>query len=153
MAKNKRKKYYAVAKGHKTGVYKSWGECKEQVDGFSGNQYKGFATESQATDYIQKTNDTGNNASSSTPPGASSPTASYTRSITYEGPRKRIRRDDYSTKDHYKQTRSTPPTSASTPSSHVSTPYESSCYAYFGAQDEDDPLRDYYHSHGFYGFR
>ncbi len=36
------KKYYAVKKGRKTGIYTSWTECKEQVDGFSGAIFKSF---------------------------------------------------------------------------------------------------------------
>mmetsp|Transcript_39514 Transcript_39514/g.95567 ORF Transcript_39514/g.95567 Transcript_39514/m.95567 type:complete len:151 (+) Transcript_39514:56-508(+) len=150
MAKNKRKKYYAVAKGHKSGVYNSWGDCKEQVDGYSRNQYRGFATESEAKDYVQKYSDTSNTASSSSE-DASSPTASYPPSTTEENSRKRIRREDYGTNDDYKQAR-TQSTPAST-SSNVSTPYESGYYPYCSAENDDDPLRDYYHSHGFFGYR
>jgi len=37
-----KKKYYVVWKGHSTGVFDSWEECKKQVDGFSSPQYKAF---------------------------------------------------------------------------------------------------------------
>ena len=38
-------KYYAVKKGKTLGIYKSWDECKAQVDGFSGAEYKSFKSE------------------------------------------------------------------------------------------------------------
>lgn len=34
------KSYYVVRKGLKPGLYNSWPECKEQVDGYSGAEYK-----------------------------------------------------------------------------------------------------------------
>lgn len=46
------KKYYAVRKGKNPGIYTSWDECKEQVHGFKGAEYKGFVTEQEARDYI-----------------------------------------------------------------------------------------------------
>jgi len=45
MAKNK---FYVVWKGRTTGIFNSWEECKAQVDGFEGAQYKGFPTEPAA---------------------------------------------------------------------------------------------------------
>jgi len=44
MAKFKKKKYYTVWKGHKTGVFESWDDCKSQITNFEGAQYKSFAT-------------------------------------------------------------------------------------------------------------
>ena len=35
-------KIYAVRKGRKTGIFQTWDETKEQVDGFSGAEYKSF---------------------------------------------------------------------------------------------------------------
>ncbi len=35
-------KYYGVKRGLVPGVYTSWDECKAQVDGFSGAEYKSF---------------------------------------------------------------------------------------------------------------
>ncbi len=46
------KKYYAVRKGHKVGIFNSWAECKAQVDGFSGAEYKGFATLDEANAFM-----------------------------------------------------------------------------------------------------
>lgn len=41
-------KFYAVKIGRKTGVFNSWAECKEQVDGFPGAVYKSFPTVAEA---------------------------------------------------------------------------------------------------------
>lgn len=38
----KREGYYAVAGGRKVGVYRTWAECKEQVDGYPQAKYKRF---------------------------------------------------------------------------------------------------------------
>ncbi len=35
-------KYYVVWQGHAPGVYDSWEECKQQVEGFAGAKYKSF---------------------------------------------------------------------------------------------------------------
>ena len=43
MAK-KKKKYYTVWKGHHTGVFESWDDCKAQIKDFEGAQYKSFET-------------------------------------------------------------------------------------------------------------
>ena len=47
-----KKKFYAVRKGKKVGVYYTWDECKEQVNGFSGAEYKSFITIDEANEYI-----------------------------------------------------------------------------------------------------
>jgi len=41
MAK-KKPKYYTVWKGHHTGVFESWDDCKAQITHFEGAQYKSF---------------------------------------------------------------------------------------------------------------
>lgn len=46
------KKYYAVRKGNNPGIYTSWEECKKQVHGFKGAEYKSFVTEDEAHAYI-----------------------------------------------------------------------------------------------------
>jgi ribonuclease HI len=48
MGKKSKQKYYAVWKGKETGVFDSWGECKKQVQGFEGAQYKSFKTKEAA---------------------------------------------------------------------------------------------------------
>ncbi|RCN49300.1 ribonuclease HI [Ancylostoma caninum] len=40
--------YYAVARGHTTGVFTSWDECKKQTTGFKGAKFKKFDNEEEA---------------------------------------------------------------------------------------------------------
>jgi ribonuclease HI len=47
-----KKKYYAVKKGHTTGILSSWEECKLSINGYSGAEYKSFATEEEAQAYL-----------------------------------------------------------------------------------------------------
>ncbi|KAM4692751.1 LOW QUALITY PROTEIN: ribonuclease H1-like [Discoglossus pictus] len=44
--------FYAVRIGKKPGVYKTWDECKEQVDRFPKARYKKFATEEDAWEFV-----------------------------------------------------------------------------------------------------
>ncbi|MDR1678753.1 MAG: ribonuclease H family protein [Prevotellaceae bacterium] len=44
----KKQKFYTVWKGRETGVFPSWEECKLQVSGFDGAQYKSFDSEEEA---------------------------------------------------------------------------------------------------------
>lgn len=46
------KKYYAVKKGKTTGVFKTWEECRNAVEGYSGAQYKGFSDLEEAKAYL-----------------------------------------------------------------------------------------------------
>lgn len=41
-------KYYAVRKGRKVGIFNTWDECKEQVFGFKGAEYKKFESKEEA---------------------------------------------------------------------------------------------------------
>ncbi|CAG2179571.1 unnamed protein product, partial [Oppiella nova] len=45
-------KYYAVRRGRAPGVYNSWDECKSQVDGYSGAQFKSFRTAAEAKEFV-----------------------------------------------------------------------------------------------------
>jgi ribonuclease HI len=45
-------KYYAVKSGRSTGIFETWEECKEQVDGFEGAEYKSFSNYLDATNYL-----------------------------------------------------------------------------------------------------
>ena len=45
-------KYYAVKVGRMTGIYNTWEECKEQVDGFEGACYKSFSKLEDAQEYL-----------------------------------------------------------------------------------------------------
>lgn len=47
-----KKKYYAVKNGRVPGIYETWNEAKEQVDGFSGAEYKSFSTLKEADEYM-----------------------------------------------------------------------------------------------------
>lgn len=48
-----KKKYYAVKKGKTPGIYNTWDECKVQVDGFSGAEYKSFGALEEAESYLK----------------------------------------------------------------------------------------------------
>jgi len=45
MSKNK---FFVVWEGKQPGIYRSWNECKQQIHGYGGAIYKGFATEAEA---------------------------------------------------------------------------------------------------------
>lgn len=47
------KKYYAVKQGKVPGIYETWEECKEQVHGYSGAEYKSFELKSDAVAFIK----------------------------------------------------------------------------------------------------
>lgn len=61
------KKYYAVKAGRIPGIYQTWDETKEQVNGYSGAIYKSFATLQEAEQFfsgsIEQTNDSKKNDS------------------------------------------------------------------------------------------
>ena len=46
------KKIYAVKRGKKTGVFKTWEECRESVEGYPKAEYKSFASVREAEDYL-----------------------------------------------------------------------------------------------------
>lgn len=45
-------KYYAVRKGKKPGIYRSWDECKLMVHGYSSAEYKSFKTKEEAQEFM-----------------------------------------------------------------------------------------------------
>lgn len=47
-------KIYAVKKGKKPGIYHTWEECQEQVNGFSNAEYKSFKKQEEAEEYLQQ---------------------------------------------------------------------------------------------------
>ena len=47
-------KWYAVAKGRKTGIFTSWEETKYSVSGHPSAVYKSFSTEQQAEEFLQQ---------------------------------------------------------------------------------------------------
>jgi ribonuclease HI len=44
----KKKKFYVVWKGKHPGIFESWDDCKAQIEGFKGAQYKSFSTFDEA---------------------------------------------------------------------------------------------------------
>lgn len=48
-----KKNYYAVKVGRKTGIFRTWEECKKQVSGYPGAVFKGFALKEQAQDFLK----------------------------------------------------------------------------------------------------
>ena len=55
-------KYYAVKKGLKTGIFRTWEECKANVSGYSGASYKSFKTKAEAEAYIRDVDGSYNSA-------------------------------------------------------------------------------------------
>lgn len=47
------KKYYAVRKGLTPGIYFTWADCKKNVDGFPGAEYKGFDNLQEAENFLK----------------------------------------------------------------------------------------------------
>lgn len=47
-----KKKYYAVKAGKTPGIYRTWEECKSQVEGYSNAVFKGFSTEEEAMEFV-----------------------------------------------------------------------------------------------------
>lgn len=46
------KKYYAVRKGHRTGIFHTWAECEAQIKGYSSASYKSFSTLAEAEAFL-----------------------------------------------------------------------------------------------------
>lgn len=49
-----KKKYYVVWEGRKTGVFATWAECSEQINGFKKAKYKSFKTLESAKEAFSK---------------------------------------------------------------------------------------------------
>lgn len=52
------KKYYAVKKGRRPGIYKTWAECQKEVSGYPNAKFKGFLTLEGANEWLQATENT-----------------------------------------------------------------------------------------------
>ena len=48
-----KKKVFAVKRGKTTGLFYSWAECQESVDGYPGAEFKGFSAEEEAKAYLE----------------------------------------------------------------------------------------------------
>ena len=53
MASRNAKKYYAVVKGRRTGIYTQWPEVQRLVIGFPGAVFQGFATQAEAQAFME----------------------------------------------------------------------------------------------------
>ncbi len=47
-----KKSFYAVLRGREPGIYKTWDDCRAQVNGFKEAKYKGFVLETDALRYM-----------------------------------------------------------------------------------------------------
>ncbi len=45
-------KFYAVRTGKTTGIFTDWEECRQQVNGYPGSQFRGFATKNEAEQWL-----------------------------------------------------------------------------------------------------
>lgn len=45
--------YYAVKKGHSTGVFDNWQDCQNAITGYSGSDFKGFLSKAEAEAYLE----------------------------------------------------------------------------------------------------
>ena len=48
------RKFYVVFEGRAPGIYDSWEECKEQIDGFPGANYRAFQDQDEATEALRR---------------------------------------------------------------------------------------------------
>lgn len=51
---NQGKKFYAVRKGVRPGLYMTWKECEEMVKYYPGAEFKGFQKYSDAVRYLEE---------------------------------------------------------------------------------------------------
>jgi ribonuclease HI len=51
-SKTKKEVFYAVRNGRKSGLYRTWDDCLEQIRGFPNNQFKKFTSEREAKNYV-----------------------------------------------------------------------------------------------------
>lgn len=51
--KKTQKYYYAVSNGRKTGIFNTWVEAKEQIDGYNGARFKKFESYTQAENFVK----------------------------------------------------------------------------------------------------
>ena len=47
-----RRKYNAVRRGHKTGLFATWAECQKAVSGYSGAEFRGFTEREEALAFL-----------------------------------------------------------------------------------------------------
>jgi ribonuclease HI len=52
--KSKKNNFYVVWKGKTPGIYTSWDDCRQQVEGFKGAMYKGYPTAESAEEAFRQ---------------------------------------------------------------------------------------------------
>lgn len=53
---SKKEKFYAVKRGRKTGIYRTWAECQKQVNHYSNACFKSFPIKEEALRYLGQNN-------------------------------------------------------------------------------------------------
>ena len=48
--------YYAVARGYVPGVFRTWSQCKDSTDGYTGRKYKKFSGREAAIQFMVENN-------------------------------------------------------------------------------------------------
>ena len=48
--------YYAVSRGYMPGLFRTWSQCKDSTDGFTGRRYKKFAGREAAIQFMMDNN-------------------------------------------------------------------------------------------------
>lgn len=51
-----KKKYYVVWQGHNPGIFETWGETQQEINGYSGAKYKAFKSKQEAETAFYETN-------------------------------------------------------------------------------------------------
>lgn len=74
------RKYYAVRDGRSPGIYSTWDECKQNVNGYSGAKFKSFSTLEEANRFVNE-----DNSSSGYSGGYSGNRNSYNSGSGYSG--------------------------------------------------------------------
>ncbi len=74
--------FYAVRKGRKPGIYRSWDDCKAQVMGYPAAVYKKFKTEVEALAFVREDNAVGPTAGAA-PTEITDPSVINTACIAY----------------------------------------------------------------------
>ncbi len=78
-----KKKFYAVAVGKKAGIYESWPETEFQVKGYPGARFKGFATETEAREWLGCAHSNGKSVRKRTAQAPSTPVLDEGKVVIY----------------------------------------------------------------------
>ena len=54
ISERERRKWYAVRRGRKVGLFDNWEKCKTQVDGYRSGDYKSFRNINDALTYLHR---------------------------------------------------------------------------------------------------